>query len=92
MPEGGDNADDVMNVTDPISGLRSRLHCIVSIARCAMKLAGMGCFISEAGTWLSDSWLNFKRGFGPIFNGGHMAGLTKDKEHSVKPHKKRKLS
>lgn len=65
--KGGDNADDVMNVTDPISGITFQIALYRQYRQCAMKLTGMGCFISEAGTWLSDSWLNIQTGLRPHF-------------------------
>ena len=52
MPEGGDNADDVMNVTDPISGffLRSRLALYRQYRQVRYEVDWHGvCFISEAG-------------------------------------------
>ncbi len=44
MPEGGDNADDVMNVTDPISGITFQIALYRQYRQCAMKLDWHGVF------------------------------------------------
>lgn len=58
MPDGGDTADDVMNVTDPVSGITFRWRCTASTVRCVMKWVWRGVWLLWRHVIPPSSWVN----------------------------------